>query len=135
MPMEELYYIGQVLLSILLAGFLGWQRVQRGKSAGARTYALVAAGSTIFTILSVKAFGVDVARVAAAVVSGIGFLGAGTILHKEDRVVGLTTAAGLWIVSAIGMAVGVGLYLFSIVSTVLVFLILMLDERKIKRKK
>jgi putative Mg2+ transporter-C (MgtC) family protein len=124
----ELYYIGQLILALVLGGMLGWQRERWGKWAGPRTYALVTAGSTLFTVLSLNAFGSSPAMVAAGIVTGIGFLGAGTILHKENRVEGLTTAAGLWISAAIGMAVGIGYYLLAIGVSIMVLLIFMFND-------
>jgi len=104
------YFILQLLLAVFLGGLIGWQREHIGKPAGSRTYALVCVGSALFTIMSIKGFGADSARVAAQVLTGIGFLGAGIIMHKEGGVVvGLTTAAGLWVVAAVGMAIGIGL--------------------------
>lgn len=132
---NEVVLLGQIALAFILGGVIGWQRENWGKWAGPRTYALVTGGSTLFTILSVVAFGSDVARVAAGVVTGIGFLGAGTILHKEDRVEGLTTAAGLWIAAAIGMAVALEYYLLSICSSLLVILVLMFDDSKFRKAK
>lgn len=99
-----------------------------------RTYALVSGGSALFTILSTVSFGADTARVAAGVVTGIGFLGAGTILHRENKVEGLTTAAGLWMVAAIGMAVGLKLYVLGSVSSLLVLLVFIFDYKKIGSK-
>lgn len=132
--MQEIYLVGQIVLALALGAMLGWQRSHSGKWAGLRTYALVTAGSALFTILSVNAFGADTARIAAQIVTGIGFLGAGTILHKETRVEGLTTAAGLWMAAAIGMGVGVGYYVLSIVTSLLVFLILMYDDRRMVKE-
>ncbi len=123
-----------VILALFLGGALGWQRENWGKSAGPRTYALVAGGSALFTILSITAFGSDMARIASQIVVGIGFLGAGTILHKENRVEGLTTAAGLWMVAAIGMAVGVRYYILAIMVSVLSLGIFMFDDRKFKKE-
>jgi len=95
--MEYLYFLLQLILALILGWAIGWQRGQIGKAAGPRTYALVCIGSTLFTILSKQAFdGADTGKVAAQIITGIGFLGAGIILHKKDTVVGLTTAAGLW---------------------------------------
>lgn len=131
--MEELYMVLHVVLAIILGGILGWQRENWGKSAGPRTYALVAGGSALFTILSVNAFGSDISRIASQIVVGIGFLGAGTILHKENRVEGLTTAAGLWMVAAIGMAVGVRYYILSVVVSLLVLVIFMLEIGEYKK--
>lgn len=129
--MVEFMLLFRVILAMFLGGILGWQRQQRGRWAGLRTYALVSGGSTLFTILSLTSFGSDTARVAAGVVTGIGFLGAGTILHKEDRVEGLTTAAGLWMVAAVGMAVGLQLYILASVSSLLALLVFIFDYKKI----
>ncbi len=127
----ELCYLGQIFLALVLGSFLGWQRDRSGKPAGIRTYALVAAGSAFFTLLSLYAFGTDSpSRVAAQILVGIGFIGAGTILHKADHIEGLTTAAGLWIAAAIGMGVAAGWYLLSTTTTLLVFIYLLIDEKK-----
>ncbi len=132
-----LIFAGQILLAILLGGILGWQREKIGKSAGPRTYALVSAGSALFTILSLQAFGLnEPARVAAQIVTGVGFLCAGLIIHKDGGAIdGLTTAAGVWAVAAIGMAVGVGWYVEAIIATLLLFLILVFDDNKLVKRK
>jgi len=124
----QLYPAGQLILAAVLGALIGWQREKHGKAAGARTCALVTAGSTLFTILSVVAFPSDPARVAAQIVVGIGFLGAGLILQKEERIVGLTTAASLWFAAAIGMAVGLGFFILSIIAAALTLLILTINE-------
>lgn len=133
-----MYFIftGQLCLSIFLGGILGWQREKIGKAAGPRTYALVSFGSTLFTILSTIFFAnSDPSRIASQIVVGIGFLGAGMILHKDGGVVeGLTTAAGFWAVAAIGMAVGIGWYIQSLIATLLMFLVLSTDDQKLKKK-
>lgn len=134
--MTEIFLLGRVLLAAILGGILGIQRERWGKFAGGRTYALVAAGAALFTIISLYAFpNSDASRVAAQIVTGIGFLGAGTILHKENRVEGLTTATGLWIAAAIGMAVGVSYFLLAICVTLAALIILMIDENKFGKKK
>ncbi|MDD4476772.1 MAG: MgtC/SapB family protein [Patescibacteria group bacterium] len=134
--MLDLIYFAQIVYASFLGAILGWQRARWGKSAGSRTYALVTAGSALFTLLSINAFGLgsDVSRVASQIVVGIGFLGAGTILHKENRVEGLTTAAGLWIAAAIGMAVGTGYYTLAAATTALMLIILFLDRSKTEEK-
>jgi len=131
--MSEVYLLLHIVLAIVLGSVLGWQRTHFGKSAGLRTFALVTAGATLFTILSMRAFGTNTTAVASGIVTGIGFLGAGTILHKENRVEGLTTAAGLWMAAAIGMAVGVGYYLLSIATTIIVLILLMIDDSNFKK--
>jgi len=131
--MEYLIFLGQALLSILLGGALGWQRHYTGKSAGIRTFALVSLGSTIFTIISINISSGDPGRIAAQVLTGIGFIGAGTIMHKKDAVEGLTTAAGLWAMAAIGMAIGIGWYFQAIITSILMLFILAIKPRKNKR--
>lgn len=123
-----------MVLAIILGGMLGWQRERFGKSAGPRTYALVSFGSAMFTLLSIYGFGSpDPSRVASQVVVGIGFLGAGMIMRKNDGAVeGLTTAAGLWAVAAIGMAVGVGWIWQSIAGTILVFIVLSFNDDRLR---
>lgn len=132
--MVQVYMMLQVVLAMFLGGVLGWQRENWGKWAGPRTFALVSGGSALFTILSITAFGADISRVASQIVVGIGFLGAGTILHKENRVVGLTTAAGLWMVAAIGMAVGVSYYILAVAVSVLCLITFMFDDRRFKKE-
>jgi putative Mg2+ transporter-C (MgtC) family protein len=119
----------QALVRILLAGglaaLIGLEREIEGKPAGVRTYGLVGMGAAIFTIAGVLVFGPDAgSRVASGIVTGIGFIGAGTILHMTRRVVGLTTAAGLWVAAAVGMAVGGGLYVLGIGAAVAMFVLL-----------
>ena len=121
----------QIILSAFLGLVVGLEREYKKKPAGMRTYALVALGATLFTILSVEGFAefsggelFDPSRVAAQVVVGIGFLGAGLIFVDRGSVQGLTTAAGLWATAAMGMAVGLQFYTVAIVSTVLILLIL-----------
>ena len=133
--MQELYFLGQLALAILLGSIIGWQRERWGKSAGPRTCALVTTGSTLFTILSVTAFAgpAGTAAIAGPIVTGIGILGAGMILHKENRVDGLTTAAGLWAMAAVGMAIGVRYFGVAIGATMLFFLVLMVDDRRFRK--
>ncbi len=127
--MSESSMLLDVVISLVLGGVLGWQRGMYGKWAGPRTYALVSGGSTLFTLLSMYAFGSqEISHIAAQIVVGIGFLGAGTILHTESRVVGLTTAAGMWMAAAIGMAVGVHYYILSIAVSLLVLVIFMMGD-------
>jgi putative Mg2+ transporter-C (MgtC) family protein len=131
--MFELYALMKFTLAMFLGGILGWQRERAGKSAGPRTYGLVAAGSCLFTIMSLYAFGNEFGRIAANIVTGIGFLGAGMILHKDSKVEGLTTAAGMWIVAAIGMAVGVGYYFLAIFSTIIIFIALFYNDDHLQK--
>lgn len=111
----------QLLLSALLGFCIGFERKLRFKGAGIRTHTIVCMGSAMMMLVSLYAFGEggDPARVAAQIVSGIGFLGAGIIFYKRQEVRGLTTAAGIWTTAAIGMACGGGLYILAAGATVL----------------
>ena len=124
-------YILHILVAALLGGAIGIERGYRAKEAGFRTHFLVALGAALFMILSAHGFDgvlvsenhrLDVSRIAAQVVSGIGFIGAGTIIFQRHAVHGLTTAAGLWVTAAIGMAAGAGLYVLATFTTVLVLI-------------
>lgn len=123
----------KLVLSFLLGSIVGFERRRRGQSAGVRTFALIAMGSALAMILSIYVADYcghgDPTRIAAQVVSGIGFLGAGAIIQMKGSVRGLTTAAGIWMVANIGMAVGCGLYLIACVATLLILFILVLLER------
>lgn len=145
MPATEL--ITRLLLAALLGSLIGLERERLHWVAGLRTHMLVCVGSTLFMIVSAYGFAgvlgqanvtLDPSRVAAQVVSGIGFLGAGTILLRQEIVRGLTTAASLWAVAAIGLAVGGGLYLAAVSTTVLILAILVglkpLERRLIIRR-
>lgn len=111
------------LLAVALGAGIGYQRERAGKAAGLRTHILVSSGAALFTLVSIYGFSgaiVDISRVAAGVVVGIGFIGAGVILRgqREKEVAGLTTAATIWITAAIGLAAGAGMYLVSVIATV-----------------
>jgi putative Mg2+ transporter-C (MgtC) family protein len=115
------------LLSLLIGAVIGMERESRHKPAGLKTHVLISLGSTVFTFLSIhfSTSGVaDPGRIAAQVVSGIGFIGAGTILHSQRVVKGLTTAATLWMATALGMLVGADLVVPAIVGTIIVALFL-----------
>lgn len=127
----EYEFILRIFVAAILGGLIGLEREYRSKEAGFRTHFLVALGSALFMIVSAYGFSEvqlvepqrwDLSRIAAQVVSGIGFIGAGTIIFRksENVVSGLTTAAGLWVVAAIGLACGGGMYKLSIASTLLV---------------
>lgn len=112
-------------MALTLGGAIGIEREYRAKEAGFRTHFLVALGSALFCIVSQYGFGFDLkdsSRVAAQVVSGIGFLGAGTIIFQKNVVRGLTTAAGLWVTAAIGLACGTGMYVAALATTLMVLL-------------
>jgi putative Mg2+ transporter-C (MgtC) family protein len=112
-----------LVLAVALGAVVGLERETTHKPAGIRTHMLVSLGSALFTIVSVS-FSIDPARIAAGIVTGIGFIGAGTIFAEKDKVQGLTTAASLWATAAIGLAAGIGDYPLALLVTVLVFLIL-----------
>jgi putative Mg2+ transporter-C (MgtC) family protein len=121
----------EALLRLILAGVagavIGLEREVEDKPAGVRTFATVALGSALFTIAPAIAFPDQpdsAARVAAQIVTGIGFLGAGTIIQVRDRVEGLTTAAGIWAVAAIGMSFGFGLYVLGAGATAIILLLI-----------
>jgi putative Mg2+ transporter-C (MgtC) family protein len=110
------------VVALVLGAVVGLERERRGHAAGFRTMAMVSSGSCLFTLLGAALFagGTDPTRIAAQVVTGIGFLGAGTILRAEGGVRGLTTAATIWVVAAIGMAAGFGVYILAVGTTALV---------------
>lgn len=130
----------RLVVALVLGGVIGWERELQRMPAGFRTHALVSLGSAIFTVISAYAFtgpGSDPTRIAAQVVSGIGFLGGGAILHYGGTVRGLTTAASLWSVAAVGMAAGAGLFVVAAVSAVLVIIgleVFQRVERVVKRR-
>lgn len=136
---NEVQMVLRLVLATVLGGMVGIERGKGDRPAGLRTHVLVCVGSTLFMLVSIFGFGDttpvhttvddlgvrrDSARIAAQVVSGIGFLGAGTIIHEGLSVKGLTTAATMWMVSAIGLAVGSGMYIVSIASTILTLVVL-----------
>ena len=114
----------KILSSTVVGTLIGLEREYRGKSAGVRTFALISVGSTIFTILSEKMGINSPDRIAANIVTGIGFLGAGIIYKMEDRVKGLTTATIIWVTAALGMAIGDGHILLSFLGTMVVYIVL-----------
>ncbi len=140
--------IGKLLIAAVLGGIIGWERERRGRPAGLRTHILVCIGVTLMMVVSEHIFQryktfasdsiirVDPARIAAQVVTGIGFLGAGTIIRFKTTVRGLTTAASLWVVAGIGLAVGSSCYVPALLTTFIsLFALFFLPffEREIKR--
>lgn len=124
----------RLLLSAVLGGIIGLERERLHKPAGLRTHILICMGSALFTLVSIYGFSgnVDPARVAAGVVTGIGFIGAGVIFRgmRGDKVVGLTTAASVWITAAIGIAAGCGMYIIGTAAAVIAVLVLLLPTAK-----
>lgn len=132
----ETVILVRLLFAVFLGSLIGLEREQKNRSAGFRTHILVTVGSCIFMLVSITmplvmmetprgvVNNADPGRIGAQVVSGIGFLGAGAILQSKGRVKGLTTAASLWVVSAIGLAVGAGLYMTATLGTILILVVL-----------
>lgn len=128
----EVEIILRLLLAAALGAGIGYQRERARKPAGLRTHILICLGSALFAVISVFGFsgGADAARVAAGVVTGIGFIGAGVILRgvRGDQLVGITTAASVWITAAIGLAAGTGMYLVASIAAVVSVLVLMIPK-------
>lgn len=128
-PELRLDLLGRLILAAILGGAIGWERQQSHKPAGLRTNILICMGAALFTDLSVRVAQMgpgpaDPGRIAAQIVTGMGFLGAGSIIQSRGSVTGLTTAATLWVVAAIGMAVGFGAVIEAAGTTVLVLVVL-----------
>jgi len=140
---ENWEILGQLFLAMVLAGFLGLERVFAGKVAGLRTFALVSMGSALLVIVSEQVsqrylglVDFDPLRMASQIIMGIGFLGAGLIIFREKKISGLTTAAGLWVSAGIGIAVGFKLYviaIFAALLTLFVFTAMWFFESKAKK--
>ncbi|HXW03996.1 MAG TPA: MgtC/SapB family protein [Vicinamibacterales bacterium] len=144
-PLTDAELIRRLLLAAVLGGVLGLERELRQKTAGLRTNILIAIGSALFTLMSSEladGIGADPGRVAAQIVTGIGFLGAGAILRTGSGIYGLTTAATIWVNAAVGVAAGGGEYNLAIIATVITLAVLLvlhpieaaLDRREEKRK-
>ena len=133
---EELKYLISILISVILGFLIGYERKLRFKEAGIRTHTIVCAGSALIMVVSKYGFGdsveADASRVAAQIVSGIGFLGAGIIVYRRHEIRGLTTAAGVWATAGVGMAAGAGLYVVAVGSTVILIAIQCLFHLKCK---
>lgn len=126
----------KLLLSMLLGMLVGAERKRKGQIAGVRTFALISMGACLAMLLSIYVpqvyFGLkngDPGRIAAQVITGVGFLGGGAMIHMKGSVKGLTTAAGIWMTATIGMAVGVGMYWCSIIATAMILVTLVLFEK------
>lgn len=126
-PWIEVDMLIRLVMACVIGGVIGYERQAEKKPAGIRTYALVGMGAALFTILSTYGFsGGDPSRIAAGVVIGIGFIGAGIIFRRSGVVIGLTSAATIWVVAAVGMSLGVGFYLVGVVTGLIAFIILKL---------
>jgi putative Mg2+ transporter-C (MgtC) family protein len=133
--------VTRLLTAALLGAALGFERELRQKSAGLRTNILITIGSALFTLMSYElaagVSGADPGRLAAQIVTGIGFLGAGAIIHRDGGVLGLTTAATIWVNAAVGVAVGGGEYRLAFIATIITVVVLLLLqplERGIDRR-
>jgi putative Mg2+ transporter-C (MgtC) family protein len=124
----ELVMLGRIALAAVLAAVVGYERETADKPAGMRTHVLVGVGATLFTLVSAYGFPghSEPTRIAAQIVTGVGFLGAGTIFRGEGIIMGLTTAATIWAVAALGMAVGAGMYVTAAVATLVMYIVLRL---------
>ncbi|MBI4357930.1 MAG: MgtC/SapB family protein [Candidatus Omnitrophica bacterium] len=127
----DIEIVARLGIAIVLGGLIGFERELHGKVAGFRTHSLVSLGSALIMLVSVHIFdvygsqvGVDPGRIAAQVVTGIGFIGAGTIIRSGTGIKGLTTAAGLWTASGIGLACGVGYFRAAFIATIITLLVL-----------
>ncbi len=128
--MSDIMVVVNLVAAFILGGAIGWVREKESKAAGLRTHVLVSVGSALFMIISgqmmVMSGGADPGRIAAGVVTGIGFIGAGCILQAGGEVRGITTAASIWITSAIGIAAGLGFYVGAVAATAITLLTLQL---------
>jgi len=127
----------KLLLAALLGGLIGYEREQQARPAGLRTHMLVSMGAAVFSMLAFAAYpnNPNQGIMASSIVIGIGFIGAGTIVHFKEKIFGLTTAASLWLTASIGVAVGTGFYFLAMIAAVIGFLILSLKpmEKEIRR--
>ncbi len=134
--LTDIELLKRILIACLLSGLIGLEREVRRHEAGLRTHILVCVGSTLIMLTSLYLFDIykslavnDPARIAAGVVTGIGFLGAGTIIRSQDGVRGLTTASSLWVVAALGLSIGCGFYKAAIIVTFCVLCVLLFLRR------
>ena len=134
--MEELKYLISILIAVVLGFAIGFERKLRFKEAGIRTHTIVCVGSALIMVVSKYGFGdspdYDASRVAAQIVSGIGFLGAGIIVYRKHEIRGLTTAAGVWATAGVGMAAGAELYVVAAGAAVIIIAVQCLLHAKCK---
>ncbi|MBN2101922.1 MAG: MgtC/SapB family protein [Candidatus Aenigmarchaeota archaeon] len=135
----EIELMLRLLLATGLGGIIGLERESVHEPAGLRTHTLISLAACLITITSIEYFtlpGTDTSRIAAGIVLGVGFIGAGAIMNRREDVKGITTAASIWIVAALGLSVGAGNYLLSIVTGVIVFFVLRIGkyEKKVFKK-
>lgn len=128
----DIEIILKLLIAIGLGAVIGFERELKHRPAGLRSHMLVSLGATLFTIASIS-FDVEPARIAAGIVAGIGFLGAGNIIAHKGNIRGITSAATLWVVAGIGLSVGIGEYFIAVISSIFVFVILQLGRLEKKK--
>ncbi len=126
--MIEVEQIIKLVVAVILSGLIGYEREKSHKPAGLRTHVIVCLGSTLLTIISIDYFLEDYARLVAALITGIGFLGGGAIIASGRDIKGITTAATIWFVAMVGIGVGIGWYQLSAVATIIGFIILLLGR-------
>jgi len=121
----EILMAARTILAAVLGGLIGFERERHGREAGIRTYAAVALGACVFGLVSSHVTGAtDPTRIAAGVVTGVGFLGAGVILREQGRIAGLTTAATIWATASVGLAVAYGMYVLGLLTAAIIFALL-----------
>ncbi len=118
----------RLVLAVIAGGLIGLEREVVHKPAGVRTHMLVCLGSALFVLVTIETLPAETARIIAGIATGIGFLGAGTIFKAKNDVHGLTTAASIWAVAAVGLAIGLGHYLMTLIAVVLILLVLQLHK-------
>lgn len=133
---DYISFIGNIVLAIVLGGIIGYERERDRKEAGIRTHVLVCVGAMLFTYIAISAYNItdSAARLVQGIITGIGFLGAGMIIISKEKVSGLTTAAGIWVVAAIGIGISYGYYVIVIITTLLVTLVLWFNDYWLVRK-
>jgi putative Mg2+ transporter-C (MgtC) family protein len=119
----------KILVAVMIGGIIGFERELHSKAAGLRTITLITVGAAMFTILSSKFLDTSASRVASNIVTGVGFLGAGSILFAEGKVKGLTTASSIWVAASLGMAIGLGQYVLGVSTALVVVIVLDLFAR------
>lgn len=132
--MEHTEIFLRLILAVVAGGLIGLEREVVHKPAGIRTHMLVSLGAALFVLVTIETLPNEIARIIAGIATGVGFLGAGTIFRSKSEVHGLTTAASIWAVSAVGLAIGLGYYLITIVSVVLILIVLQLNRSEFFKK-
>ena len=121
---EEIMLVPRLMIATGLGALIGLERQRRGNTAGIRTHAMVALGACLFGLIAVHLFSPTDTRIISNIVTGVGFLGAGMIIKEENKVLGLTTAASIWSIAAVGLAVSLDMYIIAASATLLMYLLL-----------